>query len=152
MILLGISDEAGNTLGAQIGANNELGWDQIEMRNVEVPGFPKANFHDIPEKAFHTAVDAMNVAGIHVYSFGSTIANWAKKISDPFDITIAEVRRAIPRMQRLGTEYVRIMSFKPEADEYKIPTQVFQRVREVTNMFLDAGIQPVHENCMNYGG
>jgi sugar phosphate isomerase/epimerase len=25
-------------------------------------------------------------------------------------------------------------------------------VRDVTNMFLDAGIQPLHENCMNYGG
>jgi len=29
---------------------------------------------------------------------------------------------------------------------------VFERVREVTKRFLDAGIQPVHENCMNYGG
>ena len=28
----------------------------------------------------------------------------------------------------------------------------FRRLREVTKMFLDAGIQPVHENCMNYGG
>ena len=28
----------------------------------------------------------------------------------------------------------------------------FRRLREITKMFLDAGIQPVHENCMNYGG
>ncbi len=28
----------------------------------------------------------------------------------------------------------------------------FRRLRELTAMFLDAGIQPVHENCMNYGG
>jgi sugar phosphate isomerase/epimerase len=28
----------------------------------------------------------------------------------------------------------------------------FRRMRELTQMFLDAGIQPVHENCMNYGG
>jgi len=25
-------------------------------------------------------------------------------------------------------------------------------VKDVTNMFLDAGLQPVHENCMNFGG
>ena len=25
-------------------------------------------------------------------------------------------------------------------------------MKEVTNRFLDAGLQPVHENCMNYGG
>jgi len=29
---------------------------------------------------------------------------------------------------------------------------VFRRVKEVTDRFLDAGLQPVHENCMNYGG
>ena len=28
----------------------------------------------------------------------------------------------------------------------------FERVRAITNEFLSAGIQPVHENCMNYGG
>jgi sugar phosphate isomerase/epimerase len=28
----------------------------------------------------------------------------------------------------------------------------FRRLRELTRMFLDAGLQPVHENCMNYGG
>src|SRR5664279_6208304 len=78
--------------------------------------------------------------------------NWSKKVGDPFDITIAEVKRAIPRMQRLGAKYVRIMSFKRGDEEYRIPTEVFRRVKEVTDRFLDAGLQPVHENCMNYGG
>jgi sugar phosphate isomerase/epimerase len=55
-------------------------------------------------------------------------------------------------MQRLGTRFIRIMSFKPGDDEHRIPLQVFERVREVTQRFLDAGLQPVHENCMNYGG
>jgi sugar phosphate isomerase/epimerase len=55
-------------------------------------------------------------------------------------------------MQRVGAKYVRIMSFKPDDDEHTIPAEVFRRVREVTKMFLDAGIQPLHENCMNYGG
>jgi hypothetical protein len=73
-------------------------------------------------------------------------------VDTPFDVTLAEVRRAIPRMQRVGAKFVRIMSFKPGDDEFKIPTVVFERVRDVTQRFLDAGIQPVHENCMNYGG
>jgi len=55
-------------------------------------------------------------------------------------------------MQRLGTKFVRIMSFKPKDDDDRIPQVVFDRVREVTTMLLDAGITPVHENCMNYGG
>jgi len=152
MILTGISDEAGVRLDTQIKATQELGWKYLELRAVEVPGFPKANFHDIPDKAFDIAVERLSEAGLGVYCFGSAIANWSKKISDPFDITLAEVKRCIPRMQRLGTKFVRIMSFKPGDAEETTPPEVFRRIAEVTRMFRDAGLQPVHENCMNYGG
>ena len=152
MILTGIGDEAGNSIGAQIRAAQELGWRHLEMRGVEVAGFPKANLHEIPDKAFETVVAKLQEAGISVYCFGSTVMNWAKTVHDPFEITLGEVRRCIPRMQRLGTKFARIMSFKPGDDEERIPPAVFERVREVTKMLLDAGITPVHENCMNYGG
>ena len=133
--------------------HQDLGWSYLEPRGVEVPGFPKANFHDIPDQAFDlTQCELWQTARIGVYCFGSTIMNWSKNIQDAFELTLAEVKRAIPRMQRLGTKYVRIMSFKPGDEEYRTPTEVFRRVRDVTNMFLDAGLQPVHENCMNYGG
>lgn len=152
MILTGISDEAGAGLDSQIQATKDLGWKHLEMRAVEVHGFPKGNFHDIPDKAFGLAHDKLQADGISVYCFGSAVMNWQKKITDPFEITLTEVKRCIPRMQTVGAKYIRIMSFKPGDDEFSIPPQVFHRVREVTKMFLDAGIQPVHENCMNYGG
>ncbi len=152
MILTGIGDEAANSLEGQIQAIKDLGWKHLEMRGVEVAGFPKGNFHDIPDAAFDLAVRKFEDTGIGVYCFGATIMNWAKKLADPFELTLSEVKRAIPRMQRLGTKYVRIMSFKPGDEEYRIPPEVFRRVKDVTHMFLDAGLQPVHENCMNYGG
>src|SRR5438034_8462790 len=152
MILTGIGDEAANSLNGQIQANKELGWKNIEMRGVEVPGFSKANFHDLPDKAFDLAVEKLHSTGVGVYCFGSTIMNWAKTVETPWEVTLAEVKRCLPRMQRLGTKFVRIMSFKPRDDEARIPGVVFDRVREVTKMFLNGGITPVHENCMNYGG
>src|SRR5689334_403444 len=152
MIFTGIADEAPNSLEGQIRAVKELGWSHLEMRGVEVPGFVKANVHDLPDAAFDFATRKLEEAGIGVYCFGSTIMNWSKTANDPFEPTLSEVKRAIPRMQRLGTRFVRIMSFKPGEDDYRIPAEVFRRVRDVTNMFLDAGLQPVHENCMNYGG
>jgi len=152
MILTGIGDEAANSIDGQLRATRDLGWKHLEPRGVEVPGFAKANFHDIPDEAFDLALRKMESAGVTAYCFGSTIMNWAKKVADPFDITLAEVRRAIPRMKRCGARFVRIMSFKPGDDEFSIPTEVFRRVRDVTNMFADAGLQAVHENCMNYGG
>ena len=152
MILTGIGDEGANTIEGQIRATQELGWKHLEPRGVEVAGFAKANFHDIPDAAFDVAARKLEEAGIGAYCFGSTIMNWAKKLEDPFEITLAEVKRAIPRMKRVGAKYIRVMSFKPGDDEYKIPTEVFRRVKDVTNRFLDEGLQPVHENCMNYGG
>lgn len=152
MKLMGISDEAAPTLAGQLRAAEELNWNNLEMRGVEVPGHPKANFHDISDQAFDIALRELETRRLHAYCFGSTIMNWAKKVEDPFETTLAEVKRAIPRMQRLGTRYVRIMSFKPGDDEYKIPSEVFRKVKEVVDRFLDAGLQPVHENCMNYGG
>ncbi len=152
MILTGIGDEGANSIDGQIQAAKELGWKYIEMRGVEVPGFKKANLHEIPDEAFDVVVRKLEEANVGVYAFGSTVMNWAKKISDPFEITLGEVKRAIPRMKRLNTKYIRVMSFKPGDDEAVIPAEVFKRVRDVTNMFLDNGLQPVHENCMNYGG
>ena len=152
MIFTGIGDEAADSLEGQIQAVQELGWSHLEIRGIQVPGFAKANFHDIPDPAFDLAVRKLESSNIGVYCFGSTIMNWSKTLNDPFDLTLSEVKRAIPRMQRLGTKFVRIMSFKPGDEEYRIPAEVFRRVKDVTNRFLDAGLQPVHENCMNYGG
>ncbi len=152
MIYTGIGDEAGASLGSQIAAVSELGWTHLEMRAVSVNGGKKENFHDIPDPDFDQALRELDRANVRVYCFGSTIMNWAKRVDDPFKLTLDEVKRAIPRMQRTETKFVRIMSFKPGDGEFRIPREVFRRVREVTNRFLDAGLQPVHENCMNYGG
>jgi sugar phosphate isomerase/epimerase len=152
MYFSGIGDEAANTIDEQINAFRELGWKNIEARNVEVPGFPKGNIHDIPDAAFEIVVSKLQDAGMRISCFGSAIANWGKKIDQPFDSSLGEARRAIPRMQRLGTKLVRIMSFAVREEEDQMVDERVRRLREVTKMFLDAGIQPVHENCMNYGG
>ena len=148
----GIGDEAANRIDDQIRAIKALGWEHLEARNVEVPGYPKGNIHDIPDAAFDILVEKVQAAGIKINCFGSAIGNWGKKIDEPFESSLAEARRAIPRMQKLGTKFVRIMSFAVRKEEDQMAPERFRRIREVTKMFLDAGIQPVHENCMNYGG
>jgi sugar phosphate isomerase/epimerase len=149
---MGIGDEGANTIDGQIKAAKELGWKWIEMRGVEVPGFDKANLHEIPDEAFDIVEQKLKDSGVGVYAFGSTVMNWQKTIETPFEVTLAEVNRAIPRMKRLGTKFIRVMSFKPGDDDDSTPQAVFDRVKQVTQMFLDEGLQPVHENCMNYGG
>jgi len=152
MKLMGIGDEAGAGLDSQLAATRQLAWRFIEMRAVELPGQTRVNFHDLPDAAFDAAARQLAESGVQVYCFGSAIMNWAKKLADPFETTLAEVKRCLPRMQRTQAKFVRIMSFKPGDEEFKTPPEVYRRVKDVTNMFLDAGFQPVHENCMNYGG
>ena len=154
----GITDEAGNPLATQIRATQVLGWKHIEMRNVAVPGFPNGNVHDVPEAAFERVVAEIADAGLAIVAFGSSIGNWASQITDPFEITLERVDRAIPRMQRLGAQFVRVMSYAVLKDEAgkDLPDQMeaerFRRLREIKARFDDAGLTLVHENCMNYGG
>lgn len=152
MILMGISDEAGALVEVQIKATRELGWNFLEARSVEVPGYPKANIHDVESQAFDILERQVKESGVGVYCFGSTIGNWAKKITVSFEPTLEEVSRAIERMQRLGSRYVRVMSYAVEEGTEQHEEERFSRMREITRRFLDAGITPVHENCMNYGG
>src|SRR5262249_5545166 len=98
MFLSGIADEAGSNIDAQIKATKELGWQYIEARMVEVTGYPKGNMHDIPDAAFDIVCDKLKSSGIKINCFGSAIANWGKKIDQPFDSSLAEAKRSIPRM------------------------------------------------------
>ncbi len=152
MYLTGFADEAAPALDVQIQVTQALGWHHIEMRKVEIPGIPADMIHDIPDQAFARVADQLDAAGIQINCFGSAIANWAQKIEDPFEITLAAVRRTIPRMQRLNAKLVRIMSYavSPAADQME--AERFRRLRKIQEMFAAAGITAVHENCMNYGG
>ena len=147
MYLTGFADEASQSLSRQIEATKALGWNAIESRFID-----GANIHDIPEEKFEQAAEMLDAAGVHVNCFGSAIANWAKNIDDPFDITLAEIDRAIPRMQRLGAKLIRIMSYARCTGADQKAEERFRRLREIVARFEAAGITPVHENCMNYGG
>ncbi len=152
MYMTGFADEAGASLDVQIRATKELGWHDIESRNVQVDDFPAGNIHNISDAAFDRLAVKLEEAGVRINCFGSAIANWGKHIDQPFETSLAEVRRSIPRMQKLGTKLVRIMSFAVRKDEDQMEAERFKRVREIQRMFADAGLTALHENCMNYGG
>lgn len=155
--LTGIADEAGASLDVQIQAHQELGWDSIEARIVEFDGV-KGNLHEIPDTVFDKVAARLEEKGMKICGFGSLIGNWAKKITDDFSITEAEIARAIPRMQRLGAKLIRVMSYavcKDDAGndlEEQFAPERIKRMREINQRFADAGLTVVHENCMNWGG
>jgi len=150
MYLTGFADEAASGIDAQIRATLELGWSNIEARNID-----GKNIHDLSDEAFDAVAGKLRDAGVSVNCFGSAVANWGKQITDPNDATLAEVARAIPRMQRLGTRLIRIMSYAiidGREPEDQMAEERFERLRVIQKMFADSGVTCVHENCMNYGG
>jgi len=148
MKLTGFADEAARDLTTQIKATKELGWNYISARGVN-----GKNIHELSEEEFDSAVEELETAEIKIPEFGSLIGNWAKPITTDFDVTLGEIERAIPRMKRLGTEIVRIMSYAQNPwGEDQAEEERFRRLREITARFTDAGLITAHENCMNWGG
>ncbi|MGE9267388.1 MAG: sugar phosphate isomerase/epimerase family protein [Verrucomicrobiales bacterium] len=148
MYLTGFADEAGTDLATQIKATKEIGWSRISTRGVN-----GKNIHDLPEAEFAKVADELDAAGITVPEFGSLLGSWAKKIDSDFEITLGEIERIIPRMKRLGTKVVRVMSYAQEPwGQDQFEEERFFRLREMVKRFSEHGLVTAHENCMNWGG
>jgi sugar phosphate isomerase/epimerase len=148
MYLTGFADEAARDLETQIQATQEIGWRRISARGVN-----GANLHELAQDEFDRVADQLDEAGIIIPEFGSLIGNWGKKITSDFDVTLAEIERAIPRMHRLNTKMIRVMSYAQEPwGEDQNEEERFRRLREIHARFADEGLQAIHENCMNWGG
>jgi sugar phosphate isomerase/epimerase len=119
MYLTGFADEAATGIEGQIKATKELGWEYIESRNID-----GINIHDLPEDKFAEVCAKLEEAGVKINCFGSAVANWGKRIDESFDTSLEEAKRAIPRMQKLGTKLVRIMSFAVLPDRWSVPERV----------------------------
>ncbi len=149
MYYTGFADEAGADLDVQIKATKELGW-----KNIETRGLMGKNLALISDAEFDEVCRKLDKAGVSFNCFGSGIGNWAKPINQPPDSSYDEMRRAIPRMKRLGIKLVRIMSFAvpKELRENDFFSEVVKRLREIVKMAEGAGVVCVHENCMNWAG
>ena len=153
MYYSGFADEAGSSIDVQIRATQELGWQCIESRSIG-----GVNTTDLADDQFEIVCEKLDAAGVRINCFGSAIANWS---TDPrretdFENGLAALRRAIPRMQRLGTRYLRGMSFgivrDSQPDSPEIEKQVIEKLKVMVSLCAEAGIYYLHENCMNFGG
>jgi len=161
MYLTGFADEASGNFDLQIKVTKELGWNHIESRaiqivNPETGETESANLAFLSDEAFAAVEQKLNESSVKINCFGSGIANWSQSILDSPEHSYEEMRRAVPRMKKLGIPMVRIMSFAVPQEwktrSRELESEVFKRVKTIVSMAEDAGILCVHENCMNWGG
>jgi len=147
----GFADEAGRSLDEQISVVQEAGWNSIELRSID-----GVNVCDLDEAAWDRVRARLEAAGVAVAAFGGQIANWARPITTDFEIDVAELQRAAPRMKQVGTRILRIMSY-PNDKKAPWPIdrwrgEVVRRLRILARMAEDLDVILAHENCSGYGG
>jgi sugar phosphate isomerase/epimerase len=141
--MTGIADEGGEGIDRQIENHQALGWETIELRNVE-----KVNICEMDDHQFNKVRDAMEKAGMKAAGFGSAIANWARPITGEFSRDREDLIRAIPRMRQLNTQFIRIMSYPNDGLEEKTwKEETFSRITELTRIAEGEGIVLLLENC-----
>ncbi|MCC6491255.1 MAG: sugar phosphate isomerase/epimerase [Candidatus Hydrogenedentes bacterium] len=151
MFFSGISDEAGQAIDTQIKAHRELGWTHLELRLVD-----GQNITALSDEKFDEVYRKVSDAGMSVSCFGSAIANWARPITCDASIDIEDLKRAIPRMKRFGTCFIRVMSYpndpKNPIAEPEWRKEAIARTKVLAKMAEDGGIILAHENCSGWGG
>ena len=151
MYFSGISDEAGQAIETQIKAHKELGWEYLEIRNVD-----GENLTLMSDEKFNKVYEKVTEAGMKVSCFASCVANWSRPITGDFKIDIDELKKAIPRMKKFNTKFIRIMSWpndeKNPLPESKWEKEVIKRIKELSKIAEDKGIILAHENCSGWAG
>jgi len=149
MFFSGIADEAGKPIEAQIRAHKTLGWDHIEVRTVDETSLSLAS-----EADFDRYYGALQESGMQVSCFASAIANWSRDIRGDFQVDVDELRRAIPRMRKLNTPFIRVMSWtnKQGTAESEWRSETIRRMKELARMAEDGGVTLLHENCDGWAG
>ncbi|MEJ6950444.1 sugar phosphate isomerase/epimerase family protein [Natronospora cellulosivora (SeqCode)] len=152
MYFTGFADEVSGNLDMQIKATKELGWKYIEARNIA-----GENLTDISDSKFEEVFEKLRKSGIKVNCFGSAVANWGKNPADEkdFEESLKALKRAIPRMKKLGTKMIRGMSFGiPKKfdleDSIEMEKNIIEKMKFLINLCEEAEIYYLHENCMNY--
>jgi len=151
MFFSGISDEAGKPIETQIKAHKELGWNYLEIRNVD-----GENLTLMDDAKFDEVYRKVNDAQMNVSCFGGCIANWSRPITGDFQVDIDELKKAIPRMKKFGTKFIRIMSWPNDENnpvsEIEWEKKVIERLKDLSIIAEDGEIVMVHENCNGWAG
>ena len=146
----GFADEAEKSLDGQVAALKEADWSAVELRLIG-----GTNVVDLTDDEWKETWDRLQSEGISVIGFGGQIGNWARPISNDFQVDIDELKRVAPRMRDAGVEFLRIMSYPNDADnplsreEWKKET--VRRIKELAAIAAGEGVILGHENCSGYG-
>jgi len=134
--LTGIADEGAFSLKGQIELHKKLKFSSIELRSID-----KVNITKLSDKEFDKVYSQLTENNMGCAGFGSEIANWARKITNPFEEDVNDLKRSISRMRKLDTNLIRIMSYpNDDYSDNAWEKEVIRRISELTKIAEDNDI------------
>ena len=147
LLLSGFADEAAKGLREQIAIHKQCHIPSLEIRIVD-----GVNIGQMDDRQFEDVYRIVQEEEYHICGFGSAIANWGRPITSDFQLDVEELRRSIPRMRKLNTDLIRIMSYPNDGlNERDWRNEVFRRIKELVHIAEQEGIILGHENCNGWG-
>ena len=98
----------------------------IDTADIGLPGAGPRAYADV-----EALCREIEESGLKVSCFAAQIANWSRPIDSDFELDLEEMNRALPRMARLGTPFIRCMSY-PNSKEKPLPEHDWRRDLIVT--------------------
>lgn len=146
--LAALGDEAAPDIGSQVAAVRALGWRGIELRTVDgtpIAGLDGATFEDVAAR--------IRAGGLRTVAVASGIGGWGRTTSTPLELDLSELEALAPRAHRLGTRYVRVMSFANDGlTERAWRAEALRRLRTLAVLAADLDVVLLHENCSGWAG
>ena len=103
------------------------------------------NISEMPDEDFEKAYHILQEEDMKVVGFASSIANWSRPVRGDFELDKQDLLRSVPRMHRLGTSYLRIMSYtQGDADKSEWKFEAIKRVKEMSRIAEGEGITLIH--------
>jgi L-ribulose-5-phosphate 3-epimerase len=142
----GIGDEAALGIAGQITVHQRLCWRHLELRSVG-----GVAVGDLPAREITEIAARIAEAGLSVPCLDSRIGSWARPITCPFDGELAELDAMARAASRLGTRYVRVMSYPNDGlPEAAWASETVRRLKLLAARAADQGVVLVHENCSGW--
>jgi sugar phosphate isomerase/epimerase len=148
MIPSGIADECADELVDQLRMHRDLGWEHIEIRNID-----GTTIDTLDDASLDKAVETLASHGMKASALASDIGKlWLDgERALPFQHDVDALEILLRRAKRLDCRYIRVMGYRTESlSEDELRDEAVARLKDLSAMAQAADVYLGLENCVGW--